>query len=181
MFTKRLIVAGLAVGTGTIAMAQDYFDFGQIPGVPDQAAVQVDLSPTLLGIASATTRRENPAAAELLSSIQGVRVRMYKALENVDDVVEFLDEASERLEREDWERVVSVQDDGNIRIYIRGNEETITGVTAMIVGEAEAIFVNVAGSISAQQLSESIAGLAGMDPGQMLASLGQLNFAGQPQ
>jgi len=181
MFTKRLIVAGVAIGTGTIAMAQDYFDFGQIPGVPDQPAVQVDLSPTLLGIASETTRAENPAAADLLSSIDGVRVRVYKSLENVTDVVEFLDEASERLERDDWERVVSVQDEGNVRIYVRGSEETITGLTAMVVGDGEAVFINIAGSISAEQLSQSMAGLAGMDPGQMLASLGQLNFAGQQQ
>lgn len=178
MLTKKLVIAGIAVGTCTIAVAQDYFDFGQIPGVPAQAAVQIDLSPTLLGIASETTRAGNPAAADLLSSIDGVRVRVYKSLENVTDVVEFLDEAAERLERDDWERVVSVQDDESVRIYVRGSEETITGLTAMVVGEDEAVFLNIAGSISAEQLSQSMAHLAGMDPGEMLASLGQLNFAG---
>jgi hypothetical protein len=176
---KRLFVAGIAIGSCTIAVAQDYFDFGQIPGVPDQPAVQIDLSPTLLGIASETTRSENPSAADLLSSIDGVRVRVYKSLENVTDVVEFIDEISERLERANWERVVSVQDDGNVRIYVRGDEQTITGVTAMVVSDSEAVFVNIAGSISAEQLAQSMAGLADMNPGEMLASLGEMNFAGR--
>ena len=137
MFKIRLLIAGIALGAGSIASAQDYFDFGQIPGVPDQAAVQIDLNPTLLGLVSATTRAENPAAADLLSSIDGIRVRLYKTLENIDDVLEFVDDASARLERANWQRIVSVQDDANIRVFVRSDGESITGATAMIVGDKD--------------------------------------------
>lgn len=175
MLNVKLCIAGMALGTCTAAFAQDYFDFGQIPGVPDEPAVQVDLNPMLLGLASQTARADNPAAADLLSSIDGVRVRVYKDLEDVDDVVDFVNRVSDRLESDAWQRVVSVQDEGNVRIYVRGDEETVTGVTAMIVGEDNAIFVNVAGAISAQQLAQSI---AQMNAGKMIASLGQFNPAG---
>lgn len=173
MLMQKILVAGVAIGTGTIAVAQDYFDFGQIPGVPDEPAIQVDLSPTLLGIASQTTRTENPAASELLASIDGVRVRVYKSLEDIDDVVAFIQDVSDRLERDDWESVVSVQDDANIRVYIQADEDIIRGLTAMVVHDNEAVFVNVVGTISAQQLADAI---AAMDGGEMFASLGDFNL-----
>jgi hypothetical protein len=175
MVRMRLLVTGVALGTCTVAFAQDYFDFGQIPGVPDEPAVQVDINPMLLGLASAASRAENPAAADLLSSIDGVRVRIYNSLEDVDDVVGFVDDASARLESADWQRVVSVNDAGRVRIYIRGDEETVTGVTAMIVNDGDAVFVNIVGSISSQKLAES---LANLDAGEVLGSLGTTDFSG---
>lgn len=173
MWKTKLLIAGVALGSGSLAFAQDYFDFGDIPGVPDQPAVQLDLDPALIGLASSTARAENPAAADLLSGIEGVRVRVYKSLEDVDAVTGFIDELAERLERDDWRRVVSVQDGSRIRIYIRGDDEFVTGVTAMIVDDSEAVFVNVAGSISAQQLAQSMSAMGG---GELLASLGELDF-----
>lgn len=174
MLRPNLLIAGAALGTCSLAFAQDYFDFGDIPGVPDEPAVQVDLDPALIGLASSTARAENPAAAELLSGIEGIRVRVYRSLEDVDAVAGFIDELEARLERDDWRRAVSVQDDSRVRVYIRGDEAFVTGVTAMIVNDREAVFVNVAGSVSAQQLAQSMSAMGG---GDVLASLGALNFA----
>ena len=173
MFAKKILVASFALTLFSAAQAQDFFDFGQIPGVPDKATVEVDLNPTLLGLASQTTRAENPAVADLLAGIDGVRVRVYKSLENVSDVADFISEASSRLERADWQQVVSVQEDQTVKVYIRGDEDTVTGVTAMVLGDAEAVFVTVAGTISAEQLAQTMAMLGGSE---MLASLGELNF-----
>lgn len=173
MFRIRLMIAGVALGTCSVTMAQDYFDFGSIPGVSDQPAIQLDLDPMLLGFATATTRAENPAVAELLSGIDGVRIRVYKDLQDVGDIVDFVDEASNRLERDNWQRAVSVQDRETIRVHFRGEESLITGVTAMFVSEREAIFVNVVGTITAEQLARSIESLGA---GDMLASLGQINL-----
>ena len=180
MVRKTLVVAGIALVACSVANAQDYFDFGSIPGVPEQPAVQVDLNPTMIGLFSATARAENPAAADLLAGIEGVRVRVYHKLDNVDEVSSYLTTVASRLERDDWQQVVSVEDEARVRVFIRGNEETITGITAMVVGEAEAVFINVAGSINAEQLAQSVASFnpaAFGDAGQMLAALGAMNPA----
>lgn len=177
MLISRLFVAAAALGLGTVAVAQDFFDFGQIPGVSGQPAVQIDLNPTLLGFVSATTRASDPATADLLSSLDGVRVRVYKTIDDIDDVVDFIDEASARLERADWQQVVRVQDDEEVRIYIRGDADSISGLTAMVVGDEGAVFVNVAGSINPQQLGQLLATVGA--GGDVLESLGKniaLNF-----
>jgi len=174
MSIKILFVAGMALGAGTIALAQDDFDFSQIPGLPHEPAVQLDLNPTLLGLASATTRAEHPAAANLLSSLDGVRVRVYRTLEDIDDVVGYIDEASDQLERADWQQVVRVHDEHEVSVYMQGDEESVTGLTVMIVGDEKAVFINIAGSISPQQLAQ-VAALAGA--GEILVSLGELTAA----
>jgi len=171
MLMKKLFVVVGVLGVGTVAVAQDYFDFGQIPGLPDRPAVQVDLDTMLLGLASATARSADPAVAELLSGLEGVRIRVYKTIEDVGDVVEYVDEASDQLERADWQQVVRVQDEGEVRVYVRGDGESLTGITAMIVGEGEAVFVNVAGSISSEQLAQ-VATTFGA--GEILGSLGEI-------
>lgn len=173
MLAKKILVASFALTFVSAVHAQDFFDFGQIPGVPDRATVEVDLNPTLIGLASQTTRAENPAVADLLAGIDGVRVRIYKSLENVSDVADFITEVSSRLERADWQQVVSVQDDQTVKVYLRGNDDTVTGLTAMVLGESEAIFVTVAGTIDAELLAQTMSTLGG---GETLASLGQLNF-----
>lgn len=178
MFTKQLAVAGLALGACTAVNAQDYFDFGRIPGVPEQAAVQVDLNPMMIGLFGAAARAENPAVADLLAGIDGVRVRVYRAIDNVAEISGFIDGVSSRLESASWERVVSVEDEARVRVYIRGDSETVTGITAMIVSGTEAVFVNVAGAINGEQLAQAVASFnaGGMiDPAQMLASIGAFN------
>lgn len=173
MLLKQFSIAAVAFSLGPLALAQDYFDFGQIRGVPDRPAVQVDLSPMLLGIASQTVRAENPAAADLLASVDGVRVQVYTELEDVSDVVAFVDEVSGRLEQDDWQRVVSVDNDGKIRIYVRGTDTVVTGITAMIVNDEDAIFVNLTGMLNADQLAQSLAAMRG---NTALASLGDLDL-----
>ena len=173
MFAKKILVASFALTVVSVVQAQDFFDFGQIPGVPDKATVEVDLNPTLIGLASQTTRAENPAVADLLAGIDGVRVRVYKSLENVSDVADFIAEVSNRLERADWQQVVSVQEDRTVKVYLRGDDDTVTGLTAMVLGDAEAVFITVAGTLNAELLAQTMSTLGG---GEMLASLGQLNF-----
>lgn len=170
----KLLAASLALGTGTIAVAQDYLDFGRIPGLPDEPAVQIDLSPTMLGFVMETARSADPAAADVLSGIEGVRVRIYNEIENVADVLEYVNERSAQLERANWQQVVAVHDEGEVRIYMQAEGESVTGLTAMVVGDAEAVFVNVAGSITPQQLAQL---MAATGAGNVLASLRNLPTA----
>lgn len=174
MFAKKLFVAAGALSLGTAAIAQDYFDFGRIPGLPDQPAVQVELTPGLLAFARETTRATDPVTADLLSSIDGIRVRVYKSPENADDVLKYIEEASSRLQRADWQPIVNVQDDEQVRVYMKGDEEAITGLTAMILDDNSAVFVNVAGTIRPDQLAQL---MQRAGDGKLMESLRGLNFA----
>jgi hypothetical protein len=174
MLLKGFSVGVLAVLVGSTAFAQEYFDFGRIRGVSGEPTVQVDLNPMLLSFAGNSTRGVDPQIAALLSSLDGVRVRVYNTIEDIDDVSGYINDTSEQLTRAGWQQIVSVQEDGNIRIFIQADEQFVTGITGMIVDGSEAIFVNVVGSISSEQVGQLIA-RAGA--GELLGALDGFNLA----
>ena len=176
MYAKKLLVAGVALGFGAVALGQEYFDFGQIRGLPGRPAVQVELNPALLGFAREMARTTDPAAAELLSNIDGVQVRVYNQIENVDELAEFLDDATNRLQRDNWRQIVRVDDEGDVRVFMQGTDQLVTGLTAMIVGDGEAVFVSISGSIRPEQVAQL---MERADPA-LLESLNGLS-APQPQ
>lgn len=172
MSLGRLCFASLALGTFTAASAQDFFDFGEIRGLPDRPAVQLDLDASMLGFVTATAQLAEPMAADLLSNIDSVRVRIYKTIEDAADVAAYLDEASNRLSRDNWQQLVRVQDGADIRVYVQGDGSAITGITAMVVDDGEAVFLNVAGSIRPEQLAQlmSMSGATNLLPSLNLAN-----------
>jgi len=173
MYVKKLLVAGVALGIGAVAVGQDYFDFGQIRGLPGEPSVRLDLNRGLLGFATQAVRQTDPAAADLLASIDGVQVRVYNAIEDADDLARYLDDATNRLQRDNWQQIAHVQDGGEVRIFMHGDEQLVTGLTAMIVGDAEAVFVSVVSMITPEQVSQI---LARVNDGQIPASFGNLNI-----
>jgi hypothetical protein len=173
MYLKKLLVAGVALGIGAVAVGQEYFDFGQIRGLPGEPSVRLDLNRAVLGFAIQAARAADPAAADLLANIDGIQVRVYNAIEDADDLVRYLDDATNRLQRDDWQQIVHVQDDGDVRIFMHGTEQLVTGLTAMIVGDEEAVFVSIAGTITPEQVAQL---LARVNDGEILESLGGLNI-----
>jgi hypothetical protein len=173
MQTRTWFLSGVALVAATTVHAQEYLDLGQIRGLPENPAVQVDLNPTMLGLASAVSRTSNPAAAEMLASVEGVRVRVYSSIEDAALVLQSINDVSARLTRDGWQQVVRVQEDGDIRVLMQATGETVTGVTAMIVHDNEAVFVNIVGSLTPEQFAQF---LESTGAAEALASLGQLNF-----
>jgi hypothetical protein len=169
MWIRNACVTAIALTVTSAAFAQEYFDFGRIRGLPDNPAVQVDLNPMMLGLVTAASRAANPAAASLLAGVAGVRVRVYTSLIDIDEVVGSMDEISKRLENDSWQQVVRVQEDGDVRIYMRADRESITGLTAMIVADENAVFVNVNGTFTPEQIAQLVESVG---HGEMLASLG---------
>jgi hypothetical protein len=172
MRIRTLFFGSLALIAAGAASAQNYLDLGQIRGLPATPAVQVDLNPTMLGLASSVSRTANPAAADLLANIEGVRVRVYSSLVDVGAVLQSIDEVSTELTRSGWQQVVRVQDGGDVRVLMQSAGEAITGLTAMIVNDNEAVFVNLVGSLTPEQLAQFMqsTGVA-----EALAALGQIN------
>jgi hypothetical protein len=173
MRCKTIFLGSLAVLAATTALGQDYLDRGQIRGLPASPAVQVDLNPMMLGLASQVSRSANPAAADLLANVDNLRVRVYSSLENVAEVTESMDEVSADLATQGWQQVVRVQDQdgGDVRVHVQSDGESITGLTAMIVADNEAVFVNIVGMLTAEQISQVVNSVGG---GQFLGVLGPI-------
>lgn len=157
-----IAVAAFSVLTGASAQ-QGYFDFGQIPGVPSEPSVQIDLGPALINFAAEAARQSDPAAADLMAGLRGIRVLVYEELIDPVAVNAFVDEASSGLERDGWGRVVSVQDNGSkVRIYAQTSGAEIDGMTVLVLDGSEAVFINIAGRIDPAQLGR-IASTMGFD------------------
>ena len=178
---RKMVLAAVAMfGTCAIAHAQSYFDFDSVPALPDEPSVQVDLNAAMLGFAAAAAGASDPAMAELLSGIEGVRLRAYPMVEDSAAVSAFIDDASGRLESDGWERAVFVRDDAHdVRVYARMEGDTMNGLTIMALAEEGAAFVNVMGRSSAQQLGRLAAAAEAGDVLGGLAAFAPANARAQ--
>lgn len=167
--TTRWLLGALALIAGA-ANAQGYFDFDSVPGLGGEAKVQIDLNQQMVGfVIAATQAAEESEAANVLSGIEGVRVRVYDDIEDPEAVLEFIDDSSGRLERDGWQRAVYVQDDeGRVRVYIKFDDTRMAGLTVMVAGHSdEAVFINVVGQIdpvTLGKLANTMGGLHGVRP-----------------
>ncbi len=153
MLHRIMIAALLAIGASGAALAQDFFDFGRVPGVPEEPNVQIDLNAALLGFVSEAAKTADVEGAEVISGLDGVRVRVYDKLNDAHAVAAFVEESSKRLERAGWQRTVYVADDNDkVRIYVKMQDKQITGMTVMVVDDSEAVFMNISGAIEPAQL-----------------------------
>jgi hypothetical protein len=152
--TKRILVStAIALLVHGAALAEPFFEFGKIPGISSEPNVEVNLNATLLAFAAEATKDSDAEAASVISSLEGIRVRVYDELADPAAVARFIDDSSQALERAGWARMVYVRDDADkVRIYVKMHERKMTGMTVMVVDDSEAVFINIAGSIDPAEL-----------------------------
>jgi Domain of unknown function (DUF4252) len=168
----RKIVAGFVVfGFAAGASGQGSFDFGDIPGIEQQPKVDINLTPLMIGFLSNITREADPEAANMLSGLHGVRLRVYDGVKSPARVDSFIDDVTKKLEKDGWQRMVYVQDDkSKVRIHLQMTEQEVSGMTVMVFDGDEAIFINIVGSVSAADLGKVLAALPPV--GDVLGPLG---------
>ena len=161
-----LLLGGLlAAATAT---AQGDFPFAEIPGLDEEPTIQIDLNPALMNFVTEAAKGAEGEAAAALEGITNVRVRVYEGIsDDIGDVIKFVDDTTTRLERDGWDAVVRVNEDGErVRMYMKlGTNGTVSGLTVMVIdsgGGDEAVFINVAGAIEPARLGR-IAAAIGMD------------------
>lgn len=174
---KRCLIGATALLLSTSVYAQGYLNFDEIPGIEAPPSVQIDLNQVTLGFIIAAAEGADPAAAEALRGIENVRLRVYETVANPEDFLGFIDDTSGALERDGWQRVVYVEDDGaKVRVYMQFQEDSsASGITVMVGdGDDSAVLVNIAGLIDPQRLGqimrtvgagEFMNGIAGEVPG----------------
>lgn len=186
MSIRKGLFAFAALGACASAAAQGFFDFGQIPGVSEEPSVQVDLNPALLGFVAAAARQGDPAAADIIGGLDGIRVRVYEELQDAAAVGAFVDETSRVLERDGWQRVVYVQDGGDkVRIYAMMDGQQMSGMTVLVTDPSDAVFINIAGRIDPAQLGRVAAAMGfedmlGLNAAAAAAAAGEADAADAP-
>jgi len=155
-----LTVAGLLASTGwAAAPSEGYADFGDLKPAAGEQFVQVDLNGTLLRLAAAFTRKEEPQIAVLIGRIESVRVNVLgMSDENRSETTAQIETIRADLDRQGWKRIITVRESkgDDVAIFIKEAGETaIHGVVVSVISQAgEAVLVNIVGDVPIDQLAE---------------------------
>jgi len=159
----RLLIMGLVAMLAWPVMAQEdalkdfpgYVDFGELSSIFGEPTVQIAVGESLLGLVGSLSASEDPEAAELFKRLNGVRVNVFETQQMADGAVDYVKDVSTQLSNLGWESVVTVNSaDEQVRIFMKINEDKVQGITVMAVEENEAVFVNVIGSLKADELGK---------------------------
>jgi len=162
IFRKILVVCATLL-LSLPAMAQEdslkdfpgYVDFGQLSEIFGEPSVQISVGESLLGLVGSLSASEDPEAAELFNRLNGVRVNVFETTSMPSGAIGLIKDTSAQLSELGWEPVVTVNSqDEQVRIFMMINNDRVEGITVMTVEETEAVFVNVIGSISPDELGK---------------------------
>lgn len=152
-------VAGLALALQAADEPAGYVDFGKfVPSASADQFVEVNLKAGLIKMAAQITKKHEPDVADLLSSVQAVRVNVVGlGDDNRADVAKRIGGIRADLESKGWERIVTAQEkneDVSVFLKTSSNADTIEGIVVTVVdGDKEAVFVNIVGNVKLDQIS----------------------------
>ena len=154
---KGVIVAMvLSISPLSLAQPDDssaYVDFGSLEQAYGEPRVMVNIGGALLKLAAAMSQ-ETPEA-ELLRSLEAVRVDVYDTGANPAPALARAKEVATKLQGRQWEPIVRVrEDDQFVQIFVKSAGEVMTGFAVMAVDDSEAVFINILGAIDPSRLQE---------------------------
>ncbi len=157
-----IILLFIMSGCSVIAQTDDYkghpgyIDFGDLNAVYGEPKVQINIGATLLRFVGLMAKGEDKEVAEILSKLEVVRVHVYELKENAEPAMNMVEEVSKELRAMDWEPVVVVrEEDEQVRIFVKLDEDVMKGLVVMAVeSEEEAVFINIIGEIDPSQVGK---------------------------
>ena len=164
LFRSLLVVSGLSLAVVAGARAAEtepgYVDFGQMMPSAKGQFVEVNLSSGLLRFAAKIAAHEEPEAAELIANLKRIRVNVVGLDDsNRSGTIERMNSIRRKLETEGWTQIVSVREQeggDNVNVHVKQHgEDAIDGLVVTVIDKkGEAVFVNIVGNISADQISK---------------------------
>ncbi len=149
MVTTLLLSSGLALAD-KLQDAPGYMDLEWIK-IPDEADEirDVDLSTVLLSIASDAEDNQDEALLQALSMIKSIRVKSWTFSGEDATAIEALAKINEKLEKDDWKRLVYMKDkDETISVNTRYDEGNIVGLMIVNYSVDDSVtFINVVGDL----------------------------------
>lgn len=159
---SSLAVATLSLAFSTASFAAEteagFIDIGQLMHSAHGQFVEVNLSEGMLKFAAKIAAHQEPEASALIASLKRIRVNVIGMDDsNRADTVAKIEAVRRKLEAQGWTQLVTVRDkaDGdNVDIHVKQRgDDAIDGLVVTILDKkGEAVFVNIVGNISAEQL-----------------------------
>lgn len=158
---KQIVTVCMTALLSVPAIAQEdalkafpgYVDFGELDSIFGEPNVQISVGASLLNLVGSLSASEDPEAAELFKRLNGVRVNVFETEGIADGAVDLIKNVSSKLSSRGWESVVTVNsDDEQVRVFMMINDNQVNGITVMALDDTEAVFVNVIGNISPEEL-----------------------------
>jgi hypothetical protein len=165
MRIKLCLTTALALLLAAAPQAQAQEPLGSEPGLVDLGAlgiardenikIDVSLRGTLLSLLVEATKSEDPEFSSLVGKLKGIRVQVFSvAAQDTEAVRQQFAGLAQRLEADDWERLVRVRDKkDHVDTYLKTVDNRIAGLVVLAVdGKDEAVFVNIVGDIDPAQI-----------------------------
>jgi len=157
-----LAAAILSLALVTVSRAAEaesgYFDLGQFSPSESGQFVEVNLSPGILKFAARIAATKEPDAAAILGNLRRVRVNVV----GLDDknragTLDQINTIRRKLSSQGWTQIVTVREKeggDNVDIHVKQNaDESIDGIVVTVIDKkGEAVFVNIVGNITADQI-----------------------------
>lgn len=133
-------------------------DFGKFePGSSGAEYVEVNISSTLISMASQLVQKHEPEIASVINGLRGIKVNVVGIDDgNRDQLQKKAKDIRKQLADKGWEQIVTVRkQDQEVGIYLKTQDkDTVEGLTAVVFeGNKQAVFINVDGNIKPEQLS----------------------------
>ncbi len=163
---KTSIIALLVALCASAGWAQEpalselpgYFPFEELGILErDELSLEINLAKPLLRLVAAATRGAEPEFADLVASLDGVRVRIAPAGDvDLERARKATAAGAGWLEEKGWQVVVRAREDGEeTSIYTREQGGEIAGMAVMVIEEAgDVAIINIVGRMDLAQLEK---------------------------
>ena len=151
----EVLTVAVALLTPSLLHAQGRVDIEAIEGLhATDVNVWVDLEGPMLKLASRALASEDEELAELVSSLESLRVRVIEDNTRLaSQLRESMPEAMQELEANGWKAIVRVhEDDESVYVYSKTDGEDIAGLFVVVLEPDEVVFVNIDGPIQPKDL-----------------------------
>ena len=121
----------------------------------EDLSVEINLDGAILRMVAEATRGDDPAFAQVMSSLKSIQVRVFPLAGAKEDVVRGkVDRAVRWLEDRGWSSMVRVRERGSESyIYLKKSGEQIVGLTILAIEAGdEAAMINIVGRIDPAEI-----------------------------
>ena len=154
----KLLACGVAAAA-LLAAQQFQFNLDHLAGQAKQT-VDISLSSAMLQFAAKFMDGNDPEEAQvkkLLNGITGIYVKSYEFKNEGAWSPGDLDRVRNQLRAPQWSRIVGVtskEDGENAEVYVRSENQKMTGVAILVAEAKELTVVNIVGSIDLNSLAD---------------------------
>jgi hypothetical protein len=134
-----------------------YVDLGSFEGLYDpEEYTEVNIEAPLLNLVAKASKNKDEELYNLLSGLKLIKVYTFQVAEDKETGVEQkMKSLTNKLNSENWERIVRVKDRGEaVNVYLKNVNDNIVGVTVLTLEKnGEAAFINIVGNIDLEAIS----------------------------